>query len=40
MLTETFLSFNLLKQDMNIGQYVHIGQQFQLYTTTLREDLL
>ena len=25
---------------MNIGQYVHIGQQFQLCITTLREDLL
>ena len=25
---------------MNIGQYVHIGQQFQLCVTILREDLL
>ena len=25
---------------MNIGQYVHIGQQFQLCITILREDLL
>ena len=34
-----FLAF-CLSQDMNIGQYVHIGQQFQLCITTLREDLL
>ena len=37
--TWTFLPF-CLSQDMNIGQYVHIGQQFQLSITILREDLL
>ena len=35
----TFLSF-CLSQDINIGQYVHIGQQSQLCMTILREDLL
>ena len=34
-----FLPF-CLSQDMNIGQYVHIAQQFQLCITILREDLL
>ena len=35
----TYLHF-CLSQDMIIGQYVHIGQQFQLCITTLTEDLL
>ena len=35
----TFLPYCLSK-DMNTGQYVHIGQQFQLSLTILRDKLL
>ena len=35
----TFLPL-CLSQDMNIGQYVNIGQQFQLCVTILRQELL
>ena len=35
----TFLPF-CLNQDLNIGQYENIDQQFQFCITTLREDLL